>query len=118
MIQRRKTKKIKAGNIFIGGDASISVQSMAKTDTRNVKATVKQIKKLEKMGCEIIRVAVPDMKAAQALGQIKRQINLPLVADIHFSADLALEAIKQNVDKLRINPGNIGGEEKIKEIGR
>ena len=116
MIQRRKTKKIKAGNIFIGGDASISVQSMAKTDTRNVKATVKQIKKLEKMGCEIIRVAVPDMKAAQALGQIKRQINLPLVADIHFSADLALEAIKQNVDKLRINPGNIGGEEKIKAV--
>ena len=116
MIQRRKTKKIKAGNIFIGGDASISVQSMAKTDTRNVKATVKQIKKLEKMGCEIIRVAVPDMKAAQALGQIKRQINLPLVADIHFSADLALEAIKQNVDKLRINPGNIGSEEKIKAV--
>jgi len=116
MIQRKKTKKIKVGNIFIGGDAPILVQSMAKTDTRDVKATVKQIKELERVGCEIIRVAVPDMKAAQALGQIKRQINLPLVADIHFSAELALEAINQNVDKLRINPGNIGNEEKIKAV--
>ncbi len=116
MIQRKKTKKIKVGDIFIGGNAPISVQSMTKTDTRDVKATVKQIKKLEKIGCEIIRVAVPDMKAAQVLGQIKRQINLPLVADIHFSAELALEAINQNVDKLRINPGNIGNEEKIKAV--
>ncbi|MFH1575601.1 MAG: flavodoxin-dependent (E)-4-hydroxy-3-methylbut-2-enyl-diphosphate synthase [Candidatus Nealsonbacteria bacterium] len=116
MIQRKKTKKIKVGDIFIGGNAPISVQSMTKTDTRDVKATVKQIKKLEKIGCEIIRVAVPDMKAARALGQIKKQINIPLVADIHFSAELALEAIKQNVDKLRINPGNIGSEEKIKAV--
>jgi len=113
---RRKTKKIKVGDIFIGGNAPISVQSMTKTDTRDVKATVKQIKKLEKIGCEIIRVAVPDMKAARALGQIKRQINIPLVADIHFLAELALEAINQNVDKLRINPGNIGNEEKIKAV--
>ncbi len=116
MIQRKKTKKIKVGDIFIGGNAPISVQSMTKTDTRDVKATVKQIKKLEKIGCEIIRVAVPDMKAAQALGQIKRQISIPLVADVHFSAELALEAINQNVDKLRINPGNIGNEEKIKAV--
>jgi (E)-4-hydroxy-3-methylbut-2-enyl-diphosphate synthase len=116
MIQRKKTRKIKVGDIFIGGNAPISVQSMTKTNTADVKATVKQIKKLEKIGCEIIRVAVPDMKAAQALGQIKKQINLPLVADIHFSAELALEAINQNVDKLRINPGNIGNEEKIKAV--
>jgi (E)-4-hydroxy-3-methylbut-2-enyl-diphosphate synthase len=116
MIQRRKTRKIKVGNIFIGGDAPITVQSMTKTDTRDVKTTVKQIKNLEKIGCEFIRVAVPDMKAAQVLSQIKRQINIPLVADIHFSADLALEAIKQGVDKLRINPGNIGNEEKIKAV--
>jgi len=116
MIQRKKTKKIKVGDIFIGGNAPISVQSMTKTDTADIKATVKQIKKLEKIGCEIIRVAVPDMKAARALGQIKKQINLPLVADIHFSSELALEAISQNIDKLRINPGNIGSEEKIKAV--
>ncbi|MFH0803792.1 MAG: flavodoxin-dependent (E)-4-hydroxy-3-methylbut-2-enyl-diphosphate synthase [Candidatus Tagabacteria bacterium] len=116
MIQRKKTRKIKVGDIFIGGNAPISVQSMTKTDTRDVKAIVKQIKELEKIGCEIIRVAVPDMKAARALGQIKRQISIPLVADIHFSAELALEAINQNIDKLRINPGNIGNEEKIKAV--
>ncbi|PIR73621.1 MAG: 4-hydroxy-3-methylbut-2-en-1-yl diphosphate synthase [Candidatus Moranbacteria bacterium CG10_big_fil_rev_8_21_14_0_10_35_21] len=112
----RKTRKIKVGNIFIGGDAPISVQSMCTTDTRNAKATIAQIKKLEKAGCEIIRVAVPDMVAAKALGKIKKGISIPLVADIHFSADLALEAIKQGVDKLRINPGNIGSEEKIKKV--
>lgn len=116
MIQRKKTRKIKVGDIFIGGNSPITVQSMTKTDTANVKATVSQIKELEKIGCEIIRVAVPDMKAARALGQIKKQIRLPLVADIHFSAELALEAIRQNVDKLRINPGNIGNEAKIKAV--
>lgn len=116
MIQRRKTKKIKVGNIFIGGNAPILVQSMTKIDTRNVKETVKQIKELEKIGCEIIRVAVPDMKAAKVLAKIKKQINIPLVADIHFSAELALEAIKQNIDLLRINPGNIGNEDKIKAV--
>jgi len=116
MIKCRKTRKIKVGNIFIGGDAPISVQSMCTTDTRNAKATIAQIKKLEKAGCEIIRVAVPDMVAAKALGKIKKGISIPLVADIHFSADLALEAIKQGVDKLRINPGNIGSEEKIKKV--
>lgn len=116
MIQRRKTKKIKIGDAYIGGEAPISVQSMTKTDTRNIKETVKQIKQLEKAGCEIIRLAVPDIKAALALGPIKRQINIPLVADIHFSHELALEAIKQGVDKLRINPGNIGSEEKIKQV--
>ncbi len=116
MIQREKTKKIKIGNIFIGGNAPVSIQSMTKTDTQDIKATVKQIKGLEKIGCEIIRVAVPDMKAAQALGRIKKQINIPLIADIHFSAELALEAIKQGIDGLRINPGNIGNEGKIKTV--
>jgi len=116
MIKRRKTKKIKIGNVYIGGDAPIAVQSMCNTDTRNVKSTVAQIKQLEEVGCEIIRVAVPDMAAAKALGAIKKQINIPLVADIHFDHRLALEAIKQGVDKMRINPGNIGAKEKVKEV--
>lgn len=116
MIKRRKSKKIKIGNLYIGGNAPIAVQSMANTDTRDVKKTVEQIKKLELAGCELIRVAVPDMAAAKALGAIKKRINIPLAADIHYSADLALESIKQGVDKLRINPGNIGDEKKIKEV--
>lgn len=107
---------IKVGSVKIGGNFPIAVQSMCNTDTRDVKKTVAQIKELQKAGCEIIRLAVPDMAAAQALGKIKKQIVIPLVADIHFSADLALEAIKQGVDKLRINPGNIGSEEKIKKV--
>lgn len=116
MIKRKKTKKIKVGNIFIGGNAPIVVQSMCNTDTRNVKKTVAQIKELTAAGCEMIRVAVPDMEAAKALGKIKKQIKIPLVADIHFSHELALEAIRQGIDKLRINPGNIGSEEKIKIV--
>lgn len=116
MFKRKKTKKIKIGNLHIGGNAPIVVQSMANTDTRDVKKTVEQIKKLEQAGCEMIRVAVPDMAAAKALGAIKKKINMPLVADIHYSADLALESIRQGVDKLRINPGNIGDEKKIKEV--
>jgi len=112
----KKTKKIKVGDVFIGGDSPVSVQSMTKTDTRDVVSTVKQIKSLEKLGCEIIRVAVPDMKAAKSLGRIKKEIKIPLVSDIHFSSELAIESIKQGVDKLRINPGNIGKEEKIKEV--
>ncbi len=113
MIKRRKTKKIKVGKIFIGGDAPVAVQSMANTKTEDVAGTIAQIKKLEKAGCEIIRVAVPDMAAAKVLGKIKKRINIPLVADIHFSHELALEAVKQGVDKLRINPGNIGSVEKV-----
>jgi (E)-4-hydroxy-3-methylbut-2-enyl-diphosphate synthase len=115
-ITRRKTKVVKIGDIKIGGDNPIAVQSMTKTDTRDVKKTINQIKKLAEIGCEIIRVAVPDMEAAKSLGEIKRQIKIPLVADIHFSPDLALEAIRQGVDKIRINPGNIGNEEKIKAV--
>jgi (E)-4-hydroxy-3-methylbut-2-enyl-diphosphate synthase len=116
MINKRKTCKIRIGNVFIGGNTPILVQSMTNTDTRNIPATVRQIKKLIQAGCEIIRVAVPDMQAAKSLGKIKQQISIPLVADIHFSADLALEAIRQGVDKLRINPGNIGSIEKIKKV--
>jgi len=116
MIHRKKTKKIKIGKLSIGGNSPIVVQSMCNTDTRDVRATVKQIKELEKVGCEMIRVAVPDLEAAKALGKIKKQILIPLVADIHFSHELALESINQGVDKLRINPGNIGSEEKIIQV--
>ncbi|NCF75077.1 MAG: flavodoxin-dependent (E)-4-hydroxy-3-methylbut-2-enyl-diphosphate synthase [Xanthomonadaceae bacterium] len=116
MQNRKKTKKIKVGNTYIGGDAPISIQSMANTNTADLKKTVSQIKKLEKAGCEIMRVAVPNMEAAKNLGKIKSQINIPLVADIHFSYQLALEAIKQGIDKLRLNPGNIGSQEKIKKV--
>jgi (E)-4-hydroxy-3-methylbut-2-enyl-diphosphate synthase len=97
---------IKIGDKKIGGDFPILVQSMTNTKTLDVKATVSQIKKLEDAGCEIIRVGVPDLASAKVLGEIKRKINIPLVADIHFSARLAIEAINQGVDKLRINPGN------------
>ena len=113
MIKRKKTRKIKIGDVYVGGDAPIAIQSMCNTDTRDVEATVAQIRKLTQAGCEIIRVTVPDLEAAKAVGKIKSQINIPLVADIHFSADTAMEAIKQGVDKLRINPGNIGSEEKV-----
>ncbi|MDD5464460.1 MAG: flavodoxin-dependent (E)-4-hydroxy-3-methylbut-2-enyl-diphosphate synthase [Candidatus Moranbacteria bacterium] len=115
-MKRKKTRKIKIGNMFIGGNAPVAIQSMCTTDTRNVKATVKQIRQLQMAGCEIIRVAVPDMIAAKALGEIKKQISIPLVADIHFSAEFAMEAMRQGIDKLRINPGNIGNEEKIKMV--
>lgn len=116
MIKRHKTRKIKVGNLFIGGDAPILVQSMTKTDTRDTVLTVKQIKDLEDVGCEVVRCAVPDFEAAQALGQIKKQIKVPLVADIHFDYRLALEAIKQGADKIRVNPGNIGTQEKLKTV--
>ncbi|MDO8551431.1 MAG: flavodoxin-dependent (E)-4-hydroxy-3-methylbut-2-enyl-diphosphate synthase [bacterium] len=118
MIKRKKTREVRVGLVVIGGSAPVSVQSMCSTDTRNVKATVSQIHELEKVGCEIIRVAVPDMEAASSLGKIKKQIKIPLVADIHFDYRLALEAIRQGVDKLRINPGNIGSREKTKEVVR
>jgi len=103
---RKKTKVIKIGNLKIGGNFPIAVQSMTNTPTWDVKKTVNQIKKLETAGCEIIRVGVPDLKSAEAIGIIKRQISIPLVADIHFSDKLAVEAIKQGADKIRINPGN------------
>jgi (E)-4-hydroxy-3-methylbut-2-enyl-diphosphate synthase len=116
MIKRCRTKKIKVGNIFIGGNAPVVIQSMCTTDTRNAKATIEQIKRLQAAGCEMVRLAVPDMEAAKALGKIKKGVSIPLVADIHFSAEFAMEAMRQGIDKLRINPGNIGNEEKIKMV--
>lgn len=116
MIKRKKTRPVKVGEITIGGNSPISVQSMCSTDTRDVKSTVRQIRELEEVGCEIIRVAVPDMEAAKALGKIKKQIHIPLVADIHFDYRLALESAKQGVDKLRLNPGNIGDPENVKKV--
>ncbi len=110
------TKQIRAGNIKIGGRAPVSIQSMAKTDTRDIPATVKQIRELEKSGCEIIRVAIKDFEAAKAIKAIKRKINLPLVADIHFDYRLALAAIENGADKIRLNPGNIHKENEIREV--
>ncbi|MFQ6002535.1 MAG: flavodoxin-dependent (E)-4-hydroxy-3-methylbut-2-enyl-diphosphate synthase [Candidatus Zixiibacteriota bacterium] len=115
-MKKKKTRKVWAGKVAIGGGAPISVQSMTKTDTRDLSSTIRQVKKLEKVGCEIIRVAVPDMEAANVLSQIKQKINIPLVADIHFDYRLALKAVDFGVDKLRINPGNIGAKWKVKEI--
>ena len=109
-------RRVNVGGVIIGGNAQVSVQSMTNTDTRDVKATVEQIAALEDAGCEIIRCAVPDMEAAQAIAQIKKKINIPLVADIHFDYRLALEVIKGGVDKVRINPGNIGSTERVKAV--
>lgn len=115
-MKRRKTRVVRVGNIKIGGDNPIVVQSMTNTNTADLKATISQIRELEKSGCEIVRVAVPDMEAAKSLNKIKKAINIPLVADIHFDWKLAIEAVRQGVDKIRINPGNIGEKEKVREI--
>src|ERR1700730_6398133 len=104
---RRKTRQIHVGNVAIGGEAPIAVQSMTTTYTRDVDSTVAQILRLEEVGCEIARVAVPEMDDAVVLGEIKRRIHIPLVADIHYNPHLALEAIRQGTDKIRINPGNL-----------
>lgn len=114
-ITRRKTRQIRVGKVKIGGDAPISVQSMTTTDTRDVTATVEQIRRLEEVGCELIRVAVPDMEAADALTKIKAQMTVPLIADIHFDHRLALKAAEV-VDCVRINPGNIGAWWKVTEV--
>jgi (E)-4-hydroxy-3-methylbut-2-enyl-diphosphate synthase len=116
MFERKITRQIHIGNVAIGGGAPISVQSMCNTKTTDTKATVAQIKALQNAGCDIVRVAVPDMEAAQNLGNIIKEINIPLVADIHFDYKLALEAIKQGISALRLNPGNIGGTEKVKAV--
>jgi len=117
-MDRKVTRKIKIGNTYIGGDAKISVQSMTNTDTRDVNSTVGQILRLEKAGCDIVRCAVPDMEAAEAIKKIVKKINIPLVADIHFDYRLALKSIENGVSKLRINPGNIGSEERVREVVR
>ena len=110
------TKKIKIGNKYIGGGSPVLIQSMCNTRTKDVESTVSQILSLEKAGCDIVRVAVPDMESAAAIREIKKSINIPLVADIHFDYRLALEAMKNGVDKVRINPGNIGSEEGIRAV--
>lgn len=113
---RKQKRVVNIGGVKIGGDNAIAIQSMCNTDTRDVKSTVKQIHELEAAGCEIIRVAVPDMEAAQAVGNIKKQIHIPLVVDIHFDYRLALECMKNGADKVRINPGNIGDSERVKQV--
>ncbi len=110
------TKQILVGNVPVGGGAPVSIQSMCSTKTHDVEATVDQILRLEEAGCEIIRVAVPDMAAAKAVGAIKSRIHIPLVTDIHFDYKLALECAAQGADKIRINPGNIGGEDRVKAV--
>ena len=115
-MKRRHSRQIKVGSLLIGGDAPISVQSMTNTDTCDVSATISQIKRLQSAGCELVRVAVPNIKSASVIGEIKANISIPLVADIHFDYRLALKAIEQGIDKLRINPGNIGDKEKIKMV--
>lgn len=116
MIKRRQTRQIHIGNVAIGGGAPISVQSMTNTKTTDTEATVAQINALQAAGCDIVRLAVPDMDAALNLGNIIKKVNVPLVADIHFDYRLALEAIKQGISALRLNPGNIGGEDRVKAV--
>ncbi|MDD3593316.1 MAG: flavodoxin-dependent (E)-4-hydroxy-3-methylbut-2-enyl-diphosphate synthase [Candidatus Gastranaerophilales bacterium] len=116
MITRRTTKKINIGGVEIGSDAPVSVQSMCNTDTRDVKSTVEQISRLAEAGCELVRVAVLDKQAAEAIGEIKKHIKIPLIADIHFDYRLATEAINQGVDALRLNPGNIGRREFVEKV--
>jgi (E)-4-hydroxy-3-methylbut-2-enyl-diphosphate synthase len=116
MITRRKSRQLKLGPLTIGGGAPITVQSMTKTDTRDVQATLLEIWALEVAGCDIVRCAVPVREAAEKLGEIKRQIRIPLVADIHFNYKLALIALEQGVDGLRLNPGNIGGKKFVMEV--
>jgi (E)-4-hydroxy-3-methylbut-2-enyl-diphosphate synthase len=113
---RKKTRVVNIGGVRVGGGNPIVVQSMTNTDTRNIAATVSQINALEAAGCEIVRVAVPNTEAAAAIAKIKTQIKIPLVADIHFDYMLALESVKNGADKLRINPGNIGGESRVRAV--
>jgi (E)-4-hydroxy-3-methylbut-2-enyl-diphosphate synthase len=117
-MDRTQTRRIRVGDVVIGGGAPVSVQSMTTTDTRDVDATVAQVRALEAAGCEIVRVAVPDKAAAAALRRIKAQIRIPLVADIHFDYRLALAALEAGVDKLRLNPGNIGTAERVRAVAR
>jgi (E)-4-hydroxy-3-methylbut-2-enyl-diphosphate synthase len=118
MIQRRKTRQISIGPVKIGGNAPIPIQSMTSTDTRDVRRTLHQIRRLEEAGCEIIRVAVVDEEAARAISEIKRRIRIPLIADIHFNYRLALKSMEAGAEGLRINPGNIGGRDRLRVIIR
>lgn len=114
--KRRLSKEVSVGSLKIGGNNPISIQSMTNTDTRDAKATIAQIKKLEEVGCDVVRVAVPDMEAAKNIGEIKSNVNIPVIADIHFDYRLALESIDQGVDGVRINPGNIGNIDRVKMV--
>jgi (E)-4-hydroxy-3-methylbut-2-enyl-diphosphate synthase len=116
MFERRKTRPVRVGKVTIGGDAPVSVQSMTTTKTTDVYGTLKQIRNLEVAGCDIVRVTVPDEASAEALPEIKAGISIPLVADIHFNYRIALLALDAGVDKLRINPGNIGGEKRVRAV--
>ena len=113
---RRKSREVSIGNVVIGGDAPIAIQSMTNTRTEDVRATVEQILALEQAGCDIIRCAVPTQEAAEALSEIKKEIHIPLVADIHFDYKLAIAAVEHGADKIRINPGNIGSRERIQAV--
>lgn len=116
-MERRISKKIKVGNIYIGGDSKISVQSMTNTDSADFDATYAQIKRLEACGCNIVRMTVPDMAAVKTISRLKdSDINIPIVADIHFDYKMAIEAAYAGADKIRINPGNIGGEDRVKAV--
>jgi (E)-4-hydroxy-3-methylbut-2-enyl-diphosphate synthase len=117
-MDRTQTRRVQVGHVAVGGGAPVAVQSMTTTDTRDVEATVAQIQALEAAGCEIVRVAVPDKAAAAALPEVKRRIRLPLVADIHFDYRLALAALEAGVDKLRLNPGNIGSADRVRAVAR
>lgn len=115
-MEKKKTRKIMVGNVALGGDANVVLQSMTNTDTRDAEKTIKQINELADAGCEIIRCAVPDMEAAKAIKQITKESKIPVVADIHFDYKLALECIKNGISAIRLNPGNIGSEERIKAV--
>ena len=116
MAERKSTREVRIGDVVIGGDHPIAIQSMTNTKTQDVEATVAQILQLERAGCQIIRCTVPDMDAAKALAEIKKQIHIPLVADIHFDYRLAIAAMENGADKIRINPGNIGSAERVKAV--
>lgn len=117
-MKRHQTKSFMIGNVPIGSDHSVTIQSMTTAKTQNAEDTIEQILKLENAGCEIVRVAIPDMESAQAVAEIKRNIHIPLVADIHFDYRLALKCMENGIDKIRINPGNIGSAERVREVAR
>ena len=115
-IVRKQTKEVWCGDVKIGGNAPISIQSMTNSDTRNIKETLFQIKNLQEAGCDTVRVAIPDQEAAQAVKELKKASKIPIVADIHFDYRLAIQCIENGIDKLRLNPGNIGASDRVKEV--
>lgn len=116
MIKRKKTREVRVGDMVVGGSHAVSVQSMTTTKTHDITATLKEVERLEEAGCQLIRITVPDKPSAKALYEIKKRMNVPLVADIHFNYKMALEAVDAGADKIRINPGNIGGKKRVKEV--